>query len=84
MRPGETLLEMARRHVREGAAHVTRQREIYRDLDAAESPMASEAFALLRQFEASQREHQRHLAQIEDEQLAGLRDPGGELLPRLP
>jgi hypothetical protein len=60
----EAPLEMARRHVRQGKAHVARQREI-----VAEAPAGSEfrqmAEDLLIVFEESLRLHSAHLAQLE-------------------
>lgn len=62
----ETELEMARRHVREGMGHVTRQREIIADFQEHGFP-TDLARELLSQFEATLGEHQRHLVRLEEE-----------------
>lgn len=59
----ETKLEMARRHVREGAAHVARQREIAVGLRADGLP-AGAAEQLLITFENLQEQHEAHLARL--------------------
>ena len=62
----ETELEMVRRHVREGTAHVTRQRQIVADFQEHGFPTRL-ARALLSDFEATLDEHQRHLVRLEEE-----------------
>ncbi len=83
MRPGETLLDMVRRHVRRGAAHVRQQEELVRHLEATGSPLLEDARALLAEFIASQTAHLTHLGQLEDEVRAGRRDAGGNLRLRI-
>jgi|ERR1700722_1034376 hypothetical protein len=61
---GETLLQMARRHVRDGEAHVARQREILAKLQADHLPTEM-AQKLLVGFEETLQLHKSHLAQIE-------------------
>jgi len=79
MRPGETLIEMARRHVTEGEAHVRKQHEIIERLRADELP-TSAAQQLLAEFEQALEDHRGHLLRFEDEQRAGLRDQAGNLI----
>ena len=62
----ETELEMVRRHVREGMAHVTRQREIVADFEDHGFPIDL-ARELLSEFEATLGEHERHLMRLIDE-----------------
>ena len=59
----ETELEMVRRHVREGAGHVARQRGIVAGLHA-DSPLTEVAEQLLASFEDLQRQHIAHLARL--------------------
>ena len=61
---GESELEMARRHIREGKARVKRQREIVVQLQemGASSKIAT---ALLDQFQDCLRQHQQHLSRLE-------------------
>lgn len=77
MRPGETLLEMARRHVREGEAHVAGQRAIVARLGAHGLP-TGDAEALLAEFESTLRDHQTSLMRMLEEQRLGLRDEAGD------
>lgn len=81
MRPGETLIEMARRHVAEGEAHVRNQREMISWLRDKGLPLDS-ALELLRTFEGLLQDHRASLAHIEDEQRKGQRDACGN--PRYP
>ncbi|WP_459771796.1 hypothetical protein [Methylobacterium sp. CM6257] len=64
MSAGETKIEMLRRHVREGAEHVTKQRALVAQLRADGLPV-EEAEALLATFEELQRQHETHLAAAE-------------------
>lgn len=70
MPEGETNIEMVRRHVREGRAHVARQREIVADFRKRGLP-TSTAEQLLYEFEDTLGEHERHLERL-------LREHGGE------
>ena len=63
-REKETELEMVRRHVREGAGHVARQRGIVAGLHA-NSQLLEVAEQLLANFEDVQRQHIAHLARLE-------------------
>jgi hypothetical protein len=63
MRPGETLLQMAERHVREGEEHVAKQRRIVADLREGGHPTRV-AETLLDEFEATLADHRAHLARI--------------------
>ena len=63
----ETTLEMVRRHVREGAEHVARQRALLARLKERGLPTA-EAERLLEDFEDVQRQHEDHLARAKVEQ----------------
>lgn len=78
----ETILEMARRHVREGRVHLDRQRELVLRLEEIRSPMIEEARELLSRFEAVQSQHVTHLAQIENEVRMGRRNASGGLVVR--
>ena len=62
----ETTLEMVRRHVAEGHAHVERQKEIIAMLDR-DGHDTVEARALLKVFEQSQAQHVAHLHRLETE-----------------
>jgi hypothetical protein len=77
----ETLLEMARLHVRDGAVRVRQQRELVQHRDDTQSPLLKEATALLAEFIASEADHQRHLAKFEQEIRAGRREVNGTLVP---
>lgn len=57
----ETELEMTRRHVREGAAHIAGQHALIARLRDRGLPTA-EAEAVLATFEDIQRQHEDHLA----------------------
>ncbi len=81
MRFGETLVEMARRHVREGDERIRRQRELAEHLEATQSNLAEEARALLAQFSSTIGESRAHLTRIEEEQRSGRRDANGDILP---
>lgn len=59
----ESELEMVRRHVREGAAAVERQRAIVSELEA-DGLSIDVAVTLLSQFEAIQAQHEAHLERI--------------------
>lgn len=78
MKPGETLIEMARRHVAEGESHVAGQRQLIARLEDRSLP-TQEAWALLAQFEQALASHRAHFDQIRREQLAGRRDSAGNL-----
>lgn len=84
MKPGETLLEMVGRHVREGQGHIVRQRDLVRHLEETASPLAEEARVLLTRFALSQDQHESHLAQITEEIRSARRDAGGNLLSLQP
>ncbi len=60
----ETKVEMLRRHVRQGAEHVAKQRALVAQLTADWLPV-EEAGALLATFEDLQRQHEAHLAAAE-------------------
>jgi hypothetical protein len=60
---GETELEMVRRHIREGYAHVARQYEIIVELRASGHSIVL-AEALLATFLTTQTAHENHLARI--------------------
>ena len=79
MRPGETLIEMARRHVAEGEAHVRKQWEII-DRLAAHGLPTDEALQLLHEFEATLLDHWASVARIEEEQRRGRRDASGIII----
>lgn len=57
---------MLRRHVRQGAEHVAKQRALIARLQEKHLPI-DEAEALLATFEDMQREHEAHLVRAEDE-----------------
>ena len=59
-----TEREMVERHVREGAAHVARQREIVERLPAS-GEVAEIARVLLAEFEATLGLHRAHLARLQ-------------------
>ena len=59
----ETELEMVRRHVRQGAAGVTRQFQLMAKLRANGRPVEV-AEQLLASFEESQWQHEAHLARL--------------------
>ncbi|TNC08780.1 hypothetical protein FF100_28500 [Methylobacterium terricola] len=64
MREGETELDMVRRHVKNGAQRIAKQRDLITRLRRKSLP-TDEAEALLATFENLQRQHQDHLARIE-------------------
>ena len=64
MAEDETELEMVQRHVREGEAHVARQREIVVELRERGDPTEM-ALALLAEFEDLLHQHKAHLIRIE-------------------
>jgi hypothetical protein len=64
----ETELEMVRRHVREGEARVTRQREIVAGLPG-DSDLRDMAESFLGDLENVLRQHKVHLARIEGKDL---------------
>lgn len=59
----ETEWEMCVRHVREGEAHVVRQRQIVAELRAGHHPTAL-AEQLLAEFERTLIDHRAHLARV--------------------
>lgn len=61
----ETEFEMVRRHIREGAGHLAGQRMLIARMRMSGIP-TEEAETLLATFEDSQRQHEAHLARIED------------------
>ncbi len=63
MAEDETELEMVQRHVREGEAHVERQREIVAEVQARGEPTEM-AVTLLAEFEDLLRLHKAHLARV--------------------
>ena len=64
MSAAETLLEMLRRHVRQGTEHVAGQRALITRLRERGLPTDA-AEALLVTFEEIQRQHEAHLAEVE-------------------
>jgi hypothetical protein len=64
MNTGETKIEMLQRHVREGAEHVAKQRALVARLRGHGLPV-EDAESLLVTFEASQHQHEAHLAAAE-------------------
>ena len=66
MSSAESVIEMLRRHVREGARHVANQHELITRLKQHSLPTA-DAEALLITFEELQRQHEEHLARVEAE-----------------
>ena len=63
MQPGETEIEMVRRHIREGAICVARQHEVVALL-RAQGKSTELAEELLGQFEQIMVLHEEHLARI--------------------
>lgn len=63
MRDGETEIDMVRRHVKDGARHIVKQRAIIDRLQLWNLP-TEDAEALLILFEDIQRQHQEHLARL--------------------
>ncbi len=63
MREGETELDMVRRHVKNGAQHIAKQRALITRL-RRKGLSTAEAEALLATFEDLQRQHQDHFARI--------------------
>ena len=70
MPENETKLEMARRHVRQGACHLAQQREIVAKLRAS-GQSTEAALQLLATFEATQQQHEAHLTRLESGEPAG-------------
>ena len=64
MAKGETELQMVRRHVREGEAHVQRQREFITEMWERGGP-TDIAVTLLEAFQDTLRQHKAHLARLE-------------------
>lgn len=64
MREGETELEMVRRHVKDGAEHIAKQRALSARLRQKGEP-TEEAEALLATFEDIQNQHEDHLSRAE-------------------
>lgn len=60
----EIEIEVAERHVREGARHIARQHEIIRDLTALGAPLEL-AIELLNLFEDMQATHIAHLERLQ-------------------
>ncbi len=69
MREDETEM-MVRRHIRDGASHIAKQRALIVRLRQKGLP-AEEAEALLVTFEDMQRQHEDHLARVEASGKAG-------------
>jgi hypothetical protein len=61
---GETELQMVQRHVREGEAHVLRQREIVARMGERRAP-TDVAVTLLEAFQDTLRQHKAHLVRLE-------------------
>jgi hypothetical protein len=61
---GETELQMVQHHVREGEAHVQRQRKIVTEMWERGAP-TDIAVALLEAFRDTLRQHKAHLVRIE-------------------
>jgi hypothetical protein len=78
MKPGETLIQMARRHVSEAEMHVQKQHGIIARLNTSGLP-ADQAQELLHEFEATLEDHRASLARIEEGRLIGVRDATGAL-----
>ena len=78
MRRGETLIEMAARHVREGERHVERQKGVVERLQRDGLPVAV-AEEMLAAFERILQDHRTSLERMLDERRRGLRDGGGAL-----
>ena len=70
MAKGETELQMVRRHVREGEAHVQRQREIVTEMWERGAPTEI-AVTLLEAFQDTLRQHKAHLVRLEARDDAG-------------
>ncbi|CDX55583.1 conserved hypothetical protein [Mesorhizobium plurifarium] len=66
MQTHETPLEMAERHVREGAERIARQRALI-DRMAERGQLSDEAQLFLDQLQAAQREHTAHLDRLRGE-----------------
>lgn len=66
----ETELQMARRHVALGTAHVKRQREIVAALQGRGETLEM-ALSLLAEFEDSMRQHQAHLERLQAKEAGG-------------
>jgi hypothetical protein len=65
MAGNETELEMVRRHVRQGAAHIERQRDVLARLEGLGNvSLVAQAKQLLGEFQAIQREHESHLERL--------------------
>jgi hypothetical protein len=64
MAKGETELQMVQRHVREGEAHVQRQREIVTKMWERGAP-TDIAVTLLEAFQDTLRQHKAHLVRLE-------------------
>ncbi|KMO15973.1 hypothetical protein [Methylobacterium platani] len=62
--PGETALEMARRHVVEAEIRVLRQRALVSRLDPAGGRVAEMARRLLADFQSDLAAHRAHLARV--------------------
>jgi hypothetical protein len=80
MLTGETPIEMARRHVREGEAHVAKQHALIARLRDHALP-TDVAEQLLAAFEAGLADHRASVARMEAEQQTGRRDVDGNLAP---
>jgi ATP-dependent protease HslVU (ClpYQ) peptidase subunit len=61
---GETELQMVQRHVREGEAHVQRQREVVTKMWERGAP-TDIAVTLLEAFQDTLRQHKAHLVRLE-------------------
>ena len=83
MRPSETLLKLAQRHVHDGEIRILRQRDLVHYLETTRSLLTDNALELLAIFHSMQDGHERHLTQIEDGIQSGHRDADGNLLPLL-
>jgi hypothetical protein len=62
---GETELQMVQRHVREGEAHVQRQREIVTEMWERRGAPTDIAVTLLEAFQDTLRQHKAHLVRLE-------------------
>jgi hypothetical protein len=76
---GETHMQMARRHVREGEARVQRQRVLIGRLHDLRAD-TSTAEQLLAEFEHSLDDHRTSLDRLIEEQRAGRRDAAGDIV----
>lgn len=86
MTASETPLQMVRRHIAEGEAHIAKQVLVIETLRTLNSSaegsgaLLTAAEALLDQFRSTQTSHIDHLRMIQQDQGDGLRDEHGNLV----